>query len=925
MLKAHPIQPGLEFQESPLSGGLYLRDGSVASVRPARSGDVEAMVTFFQTISLESRWMRFLGTSLPERVRVQRWCDPDHPNDRLTLLALRLVSGQSRIVAVATYERIDSEEAEVAFCVDDHYQGRGVGMALLERLCAAAALNGILRFRAICSPENCPMMEVFRNSGFPMAVTAESGQLNITVQLQMDEAGATRVALRERMNTVASLRPMLSPRSVAIIGASRSEDAIGHRIVKFMQKAQYKGHIYPVNPKAGEICSLKSYANLREIPEPVDLAVIAVPRSKVLEVAKDCADAGVRALAVISAGFAETDESGRQLQAQLLDLVRTSGMRMIGPNCLGLINANANVRLNASFSPIYPVPGRIAMSSQSGALGMGVLGLTRKLGLGISTFVSIGNKADVTSNDLLQYWEQDANTNLILLYLESFGNPRRFSRIARRVSRSKPIVCVKSGRSEAGRRAAGSHTAALSSADAATDGLFEQTGVIRADSLSEMFDLAIFLESQPLPAGRRVGIVTNAGGPGILCADACEGRGLVVGPLSPQTPDRLNGLVNSQASLSNPIDLLAGAGPNTYHAALRALLADDTIDATVVIHVPVNIADLADVRLAIANAVAAARTAGCTKPVLACIMGEDGATGPIAAGAECIPVYPYPEVAGAVLARASGYSEWRRQPVGTYLEFEDVDRETAVRVCEKVRAKHPAEERVWLDPDQVRVVLASFGIKVPPAITARNKEEAVVAAREVGYPVAVKLVSATVVHKSDVGGVQLGITSDDGVREAYDTISRALKAHDLDGVMEGVLIQKMVGPGTELMAGVVQDRLFGPLVAFGLGGIHVEVLKDVTFRVTPLTDRDASRMLRSIHGARLLDGYRGHPPADQTALEELLLRLSSLVEHLPEIHQIDLNPIVAMAPGCGYAILDARIQISTKRDGVGFGGSCAEK
>lgn len=697
--------------------------------------------------------------------------------------------------------------------------------------------------------------------------------------------------------SMSSMTALFSPRSVAVVGASRDPSSIGYRILEALILNRFQGPVYPVNPSAAAVASVRAYPSVRDLPESVDLAVIAVPRDAVLPVVEECAERGVKALIVITAGFAEVDEEGRALQRKLVETVRSRGMRMVGPNCMGLVNTDPAVRLNASFSPIFPPTGRIALASQSGALGLAILGLARQLQLGLSSFVSVGNKADVSGNDLLEYWEQDAATDVILLYLESFGNPRRFARIARRTSRTKPIVAVKGGRTPVGQRAAGSHTAALAASDVAVDALFRQTGVIRADTLEEMFDLASLLASQPLPHGRRVAIVTNAGGPGILCADACSAGGLQIPEFSEKTQSYLRTFLPPAASVRNPVDMIASAGIDAYRKTVEAVLCSPDVDSLVAIYIPVVLADLKPITQAIADGVLAARrSAGKGKPVIACLMGE-GVAAPIDLGQERIPRFIFPEAAGKVLAQVSAYADWRAQPLGAVPDLAGIRIDEARRVV----GEHSSE---WLSPDQVRRLLQSFGLSLVEGRVAASADEAARHAAAVGYPVAVKLISSKVTHKTDVGGVRLNLASEDAVRTAFEDMKRRL-----GDAMEGALVQPMLSGAVELMVGVVQDPLFGPLVAFGLGGIHVEVLGDVSFGVTPLTDQDARKMIRSIRGAKLLEGYRGHPPADVASLEDALLRVSRLVEEVPAIAEMDLNPIFALPPGQGYRIVDARIRI----------------
>jgi len=894
------------------AGHLVLRDGTVALLHPAGPDDRPALQAFVERLSPQAKRHRFFSETAPAASLIASLCDASDPHQMVTLLVTRLVEGAPRIIAAASCMAKDEQMAEVAMAVDDAFHGKGLGTLLLERLALLAARQGYIRLWAVTHAENLAMREVFRESGFTAREALAGGDMEVELSLLATEAGVLRSEARERIATTASLRRLFHPRSVAVVGASRDPAGIGGRIVAALQAAAFQGPLYPVNPKAQDIAGLRAYPSVRAIPDPVDLAVIAVPPETVPVVVEDCAARGVRALVVITAGFAEVGAEGRARQDRLLHAVREAGMRMVGPNCLGLLNTDPAVRLNASFSPIFPPAGRVAMSSQSGALGLAVLAAARRLRVGLSTFVSVGNKADVSSNDLLQYWEEDPQTDVILLYQESFGNPRRFARIARRVSRRKPIVAVKGGRTQAGSRAAGSHTAALAANDAAVDALFRQAGVIRAETLEEMFALAAALGAQPLPRGRRTAIVTNAGGPAILCADMCEAGGLTVPKLTSQTQAQLATFLPPTAGLANPVDLIASAREEEFRRALQLLAASGEVDALIVLYVSTGTLDPQALARAIRDGAGAAVTPGqsgspSAMPLLVCWMGEEAATaGPEELAAAKIPTYAFPEMPARVLSRAAAYAEWRARPQGLVLEFDDMELEPARALCRRITAERPGG---WLSAEETRAVLSSARLPLVPGGVARTMEDAAALARQVGFPVAVKLASRTLVHKTEVGGVKLHLQDQEAVCRAFQEIrQRVADDHRLEA-MEGVIVQPMIADGVELMVGATQDPLFGPLVAFGLGGIHVEILRDVCFRITPLTDRDAADMVRSIRGFPLLEGYRGHPPADLEAIEALLLRVSRLVEETPEITELDLNPVFALSPGQGCRIVDARIRV----------------
>jgi len=887
------------YQDSAEFGRLILRDGSTATIRVATVEDAAAMAEFFHRLSPESRAHRFFSVSEPAADFVRSLCDSSDPHAQLTLVVTRRSGPSDSIIGAGSYIRRDDKTAEVAMAVDDKLQGKGIGTHLLERLALLAARVGFTRFWAVTQMDNRGMIDVFRHSGFPLEEKFDSGYLDLDFSVIPTESSVELSEMRDRVFTAASLRYFFKPSSVAVVGASRDPSSIGYRILQALIMNRFQGPVYPVNAKGGVVGSMRAYASVSALPEPIDLAIISVPRDAVLGVVDECAARGVKSLIVITAGFAEANEDGRRLQKQLLEKVRGYGMRMVGPNCMGLLNADPAVQLNASFSPVFPPAGRIAMSSQSGALGLAILALATERQLGISTFVSVGNKADVSGNDLLQYWEVDDGTDVILLYLESFGNPRRFARIARRVSRSKPIIAVKAGRTLAGKRAAGSHTAALAANDVAVDALFRQTGVIRAETLDEMFDLAAALENQPLPAGRRIGIVTNAGGPGILCTDACEAAGLVVPQLGEATASELRQFLPAAASVSNPVDMIASARADAYQRTIETVLPSPDIDALIVIYIPVDRNDSQAIAKAICDGVERGRDGGVkSKPVLACLMSGN-APRSLTTAHETIPSYMFPEAAAKVLAKAVTYAEWRSKPLAMVPGFPDIDKDQAKAiVANAIRTRGGG----WLSAEESRALLSAFRIPQAAGGLARTADQAAEIARSLGYPVAAKLASQHVLHKSDVGAVRLNIQNEDALRRAFEEIAQP--------GMEGVLVQQMLSKGVEVMIGVTEDPLFGPLIAFGLGGIHVEILADVRFRVTPLTDRDAQEMVREIRGYRLLEGYRGHAPADINAIEEVLLRISRLVEDVPEVRELDLNPVFALAPGQGCSVVDARIRVS---------------
>lgn len=699
----------------------------------------------------------------------------------------------------------------------------------------------------------------------------------------------------------ASLSPVLRPKSIAIVGASRRRGSIGGELFANIMSSGFTGVAYPVHPTSTSVQAVKAYQSVLDLPEAPDLVVIAVPARFVPEVVDQCIEKGVKALVIISAGFKEVGGAGVQLEADLVDKVRSAGIRMVGPNCLGVINLDPDVSLNATFSPSISEPGRVAFMSQSGGLGVAILDQSRELGLGLSSFVSIGNKADVSGNDLLEFWESDANTEIVLLYLESFGNPRKFTTIARRLAKKKPIVVVKSGRSVSGQRAASSHTGALAGIDVAVDALFSQAGVIRTDTIEELFNTAMILANQPLPKGRRVAVLTNAGGPGILAADACEHRGLEVPTLSAETRAKLGAILAREASVTNPVDMVAAASGDQFREASEILLASGEVDILMVIFVPPLVTSPDEV----ADAIAAAAAVGPEQTVVACLMGAHGVMkGRQSLRDDGIPSFAFPEAAAVALSRIATYSDWRDEPAGQLVRFESVGRDTVSALL----ASGSTEPR-WLESHVASELLAAYGIPTASVSFAKTALEAVEAAVNIGFPVAVKLASQTLVHKTDVGGVCLNLQNEEEVLAAFQAIRTQLDANGLGEAMDGVHVQQMVDGGLEVILGCTDDPAFGPLMMFGLGGTYVELLKDVVFRLHPLRDRDAKAMVDGIKARPVLDGYRGSQPVDKAAIVDVLLRLSQLVGDFPEIAEIEMNPLRVMAAGQGAISIDCRIRV----------------
>jgi acetyl coenzyme A synthetase (ADP forming)-like protein len=698
------------------------------------------------------------------------------------------------------------------------------------------------------------------------------------------------------------LDAVLRPRSIAVIGASRKPNTIGYQILENLVRHGFAGPVYPVNPTADAVHSIRAYPSVEAIADEVDLAIIVVPKQHVCGAAEACGRKGVKGLVVISAGFAEVGGSGVERQKTLMEIVRRYGMRLVGPNCMGVLNTAPDRSMNATFAPTMPPAGPVSFMSQSGAMGVTILDYAKEYGIGISQFVSVGNKPDVSGNDLIQYWADDEQTGVILMYLENFGNPRKFTQLAREITKRKPIIAVKSGRSVAGARAASSHTGAMAGTDAATDALLRQCGVLRADTVEEMFDLAMAFSHQPVPRGNRVAIVTNAGGPGIIIADACEAHGLVVTELTEATRALLAEHFPEEASLTNPVDMIASATPQSYRIAVEAVLADPNVDAVVATFVPPLGVRQEDVAEAIVS-VAAGQT---EKPVMAVLMGREGLPQGLAElNAAGIPGYRFPESGVRALAAMYRYRRWLVRPVGEVRAF-DADREAVSGII----AAAQAEGREKLSETEVMRVLEAYGIPVAPYAVARTADEAARAGAEIGYPVVAKVLSPRIIHKSDVGGVAVGLEDEAELRAAFGRMTTEVPARAgiEAGEVEGVLVQKMVGRGKETIIGMTLDPQFGPVLMFGLGGIYVEALKDVVFRVQPVTDVDAREMVRAIRGAALLRGVRGEPASDLAAVEETIQRISQLVGDHDAIREMDVNPWMAFAEG-GVAV-DGRITVA---------------
>lgn len=889
-----------------------LRDGASLRIRAIQPDDKQRLVALFAHLSRQSVYMRFFQSKqhLSEE-ELRRFTELDFIHHAALVATIREADGE-HIIGVGHYYRVDHDgqpgsRAEVAFEVADTHQGRGIGTLLLTHLAALARAQGIDTFEAYVLGENNRMLQVFDTSGFSVQRSLEKGVFHVsfpTAETPQVRAANTE---RERLAAAQSLQPLLHPQSIAVVGVSRRADGVGAALLANIQRAGFRGPIYPIHPQATDIQGLPAFPSISAIGAPVDLALVTVPASAVEQVIADCIQAGVRGVVVISSGFAEVSATGREAEQRLRAAVRSAGMRMVGPNCMGILNTDPQVALNATFTtPTLPPAGNIGMLSQSGALGLAILDYVQTLHLGLSSFVSVGNRADISSNDLLAYWADDPHTRVIVLYLESFGNPRRFARIAPEVARRKPIIAVKSGRSTAGSRAAASHSAALATSDIAVEALFEQAGVIRANTLQELFDVAGLLSTQPQPPGPRIGVVTNAGGPGILFADMGETHGLSLPELTPTTQAALRTLLPPQAGIANPVDMIASATPEQYARTIELVGADPHVDALVVIYIPPLVTNPVDIAQAIAQG---AGTVPAQKPVLSVFMSTQGTPSTLHAGPRgTLPTYTFPENAALALAAAVRYGRWRDRPRGTPLSLSPFAHSAVRAVIDRVLAQATAS--LWLQPDDLATVLRAAGITLV-ATELVAPAEASAAAERLGYPLVAKIASPDVLHKSDVGGVIMGLTTPAAVAAAVETL--VARMQQIGARLDGIVLQRQVHSGIEALVGVTTDPLFGPLLVCGLGGTLVEVLHDVTFRLTPVSASDATEMLTKLRANVLLDGYRGAPPGDREALVQLLMHISALVESVPELRELDLNPVKVLAPGEGVMAIDGRMRLEPMR------------
>ncbi len=834
-------------------------DGGTVHLRPICPEDADGLTGLMERSSDQTRYYRFFGPMkrLSEK-DLHRFTHVDH-TDRVAFVVLL----GDQLIAVGRYDRLPgTTDAEIAFLVEDAHQGRGLGSVLLEHLAAAARERGITNFVAEVLAQNGRMVRVFLDAGYQASRSYEDGVVHLSFPIAPTETSLAVAHEREQRSESRSIGRLLTPSSVAVVGASNDEGKIGHLVLRNLLDYRFDGPVYPVNPGARHVRGVPAYASIEAIPGDVDLAVVAVPAGEVAGVVEACRRKRVRGLVVISGGFGETGPEGREAERRLVASARASGMRVVGPNCLGIVNTDPAIRLDASLAPCVPGRGRVGFFAQSGALGVALLERARSHGLGLSSFVSAGNRADVSGNDMLQYWATDPGTEVVLLHLESFGNPRKFARLARTVGRTKPVVAVKSGRH--GGLTPGLAGTSVSVPEQSVAALFASAGVIRVQTVAQLFEVGMLLAHQPLPAGDRVAVVGNSTALGVLVADAVLDQGLAL-------------------AHEAPVDIGTAGSPEDFRTALQEAVDDDGVDAVVAVFLPPLVRTPPDEYGRALREVS--QRSG--KPVLATFLSTEGlppelavadGTGMPARGS--VPSYATPERAVMALAHVAGYARWRRRPVGTVPDLPGVDAGRARSVVRDALAGSPGGRQ--LTDEETLALLAAYGVPLLGTRMATTAEEAVAAADAVGYPVVLKSTAPWLRHRTDLGGVRLDLADAAAVRAAFDAIPSG----------DPVIVQEMAAPGVATVVEVVDDPSFGALVSFGLGGVATELLGDRAYRTLPLTDLDAAELVRAPRAWPLLDGWRGAERVDVAALEDLLLRVGRLADDLPEVLGLTLSPVI---------------------------------
>jgi acyl-CoA synthetase (NDP forming)/RimJ/RimL family protein N-acetyltransferase len=870
-----PLAPGYPVE---WEADVVLRDGTVAHVRPIRPEDADGLRRFHAGQSEESIYLRFFAPlRMLSDADVHRFTHVDY-SDRVALVATM----REDIIGIGRYDRIDERSAEVAFNISDHYQGKGIGSVLLEHLAAIAQEVGITRFTAEVLPQNRKMLAVFADAGYEVSRHIEDGVVEVGFDIEPTDRSKAVAMAREHRAEARSMHALLHPTSIALVGASRREEAIGSQLLQRLVSAGFTGRVHPVNPHVKRLRRRTAYPSVAAVPEPVDLAVVAVPAPAVLEVVDECAEAGVKALLVVSSGFAEEDAAGAELQAELVRRARGAGMRVVGPNSFGIINNDTEVRLNASLAPTLPPPGRLGLFAQSGALGIAVLASAARRNLGISTFGSAGNRVDVSGNDFMQYWIDDEKTDAVGLYLESMGNPRKFSRIARNLALIKPVIVVKSGVSRFG-VPPGHRVRETKARPEVFSAMLKQAGVIRVENVHQLFDVAQLVVHQPLPRGERVAVVGNSAALGTLTADACTSWELKV--------------------THGPVCLRSEATADEFRSALARAFADEKVDSVLTCFIPPLVTGDEDVAAAVRDT--AAHT---DKPCVATFLGmrgvDDGHSSVRGTGGEtrAIPVYAMPEDAVRALAAATRYGQWRIKDHGTPVAPAGINRRIAEDVVETVLSVTPRGRR--LQHDEAAALLAAYGIDVWAQHDVRTADEAVAAADAFGYPVVLKSVAPMMRHQGGVSGVRVDLADEASLRAAWTSLSDRLAPLQADRFV----VQKMANPGVACVVTSDEDPLFGPVLGFSVAGLPTELLGDIAYRIPPLTDVTVSELISSVRAAPVLHGYRGQTPVHRAALTDLISRVSVLADDLPEVASLVLNPVNAH-PG-GVEVLGAEIVLA---------------
>lgn len=874
-----------------------LRDGGVVHIREVTPEDVGPLTALLHALDPDERRLRFFtaGVNLE---RMARYAADVAGRDGAGLVA----EGDGVLLGHAEFIRVDAETAEVAFETAPAAQGRGLATVLLAHLAQMATHWGITTFTASVLPENHHMIDVFRASGFAVTVQTHPGELVLEFPCEMTPEARGRFEERERRAAVEAMRGLLAPTSVAVVGASCRAGSVGAAVWGNLVDSGFTGALHPVNRHGGELDGYPVARSVLELDPVPELGVVVVPADAVLDVVDQCAQAGIRRLLIVSAGFAEGDARGAARQDELMHRCRSAGIRVVGPNALGLINTDPQIALNASVTPVPPAPGGIGVLSQSAGMGLALMERARTTGLGLSTFVSVGNKADISGNDVLQYWEDDPRTEVALLYLQSFGNPRKFARIARRMGRTKPILAVKGGRTPPRVDAEASSTGALlAGSDITVDTLCRQVGVIRAGSLDEVLDVARLMTDTYLPAGPRVAIVTNSRGPALVCADACADSGLEVPPLEDGTRERLLRHVADGAAVENPVDLFASAGPREIRHAIAVLADSDEVDAVLAIVSPSLAATAVDAAEAIA---AGAADAGAEVPIIAAFPATAAPPDELRAGPARIASFTFPESGARALGRAARYAQWRARPVEPPATVHaDAD------IAAAVIARALGAGGGWLEPADAERLCAAYGLPLAPGDVVDTPEDATRAAERIGFPVALKAVAGAPPTQADLSLLALGLDSAAGVMAAAARIQARAAAEGDDHTR--LLVQRMVPAGVRMLVGVVGDPQFGPLLVCGAGGVEAELVRDVSVRLTPVSRADVHGMVRELRTFPRLDGYRGAPKADVAALEDVLVRVGAMADAHPEIAEMDCNPVIVSPTGA--AIVDVRIRVAPAR------------